>query len=419
MAVQLLIPLFMTAVALIAAKTFPALGESPALTVDISAYGQTVMPYFVANNESTSPLNSVAAMYADYAYHLHQRAVYVNNVTRVNSTDLTAYLIAEGSKELVSFNKKNLAAAVLALKDQHITGTAFFNNKPYHAAPASLSALDNALLRHYLNGSYTVTTINHPLPRTVHEKAQDDLTNQFYTGFTIAFNMLFGMSFLASSFVVFLVKENTTKAKHVQFVSGVHSLNFWLSTFLWDLINYTVPCVLIVVAFAAFNVDAYVGGGRFMMIFMLLMLHGWSIIPLMYLFSFFFTVPSTAFVRLTMFNIIFGITAFMVVNILELPALNLKNVADALTWVFSFSPSYCLGKGLSDFYLNYGVQKICNTSPILKFFCENDPSKFSSIGTSLNIPLDIVFEEKVLNLRVINAQEIYKYCKHKTDAHIV
>ncbi|XP_071796832.1 phospholipid-transporting ATPase ABCA3-like [Asterias amurensis] len=372
MAVQLLIPLAMTAVALIAAKTFPALGESPPLAVDISSYGHTDMPYFVSNvNESM--LKAVGTSFEEYARHLKQKPVYVNNVTEFNK-DLMAYLIHEGSKELVSFNRKDLAAALLAVKDQRIFGTALFNNQPYHAAPAALSALDNAFLRHYLNTSYTVTTINHPLPRTIHEKAQDDLTNQFYTGFTIAFNMLFGMSFLASSFVVFLVKENTTKAKHVQFVSGVHSVNFWLSTFLWDLINYTVPCVLIVVSFAAFNVDAYVGDGRSLMIFMLLMLHGWSIIPLMYLFSFLFTVPSTAFVRLTMFNIIFGITAFMIVNILEIPELNLKNVSDVLSWVFSFSPSYCLGKALSDFYQNAEVQKICNSNPLIKFFCENDPS---------------------------------------------
>ena len=105
------------------------------------------------------------------------------------------------------------------------------------------------------------------------------------------------------------------------------------------------------------------------------MLHGWSIIHQMYLFSFLFTVPSTAFVRLTMFNIIFGITAFMIVNILEIPELNLKNVSDVLSWVFSFSPSYCLGKALSDFYQNAEVQKICNSNPLIKFFCENDPSK--------------------------------------------
>ncbi|XP_038067464.1 ATP-binding cassette sub-family A member 3-like [Patiria miniata] len=360
MAVQLLIPLFMTAVALIAIKTFPAIGESPPLPVNIRTYGKTEVPYFLPDNTSEL-MQSVSGSYVSYLKHLDQKPIYVNNVTDANTTSLVDYLIDIGGKRLVTFNRENLAAAVFSEDQQKIVATAFFNDQPYHTPPASLSAIDNALMKHYLKGEHMVTTINYPLPRTVHEKANDDLESQTFTGFSIAFNMLFGMSFLASSFVLFLVKEDATKAKHVQFVSGVHSLNFWLSTLLWDLINYTVPCVLIVVAFAAFGVEAYTGDSRFLAIFLLLFLHGWSIIPLMYLLSFLFTVPSTAFVRLTMFNIIFGIAAFMAVNILELPSLKLQNVADVLSWVFSFSPSYCLGQGLSDFYENYNVLKICSS----------------------------------------------------------
>ncbi|XP_022089306.1 ATP-binding cassette sub-family A member 3-like [Acanthaster planci] len=370
-AVQLLIPLFMTAVAVVAEKTFPAIGESPPLMVDIHTYGRTTVPYFLAGNkqELVKPL---AHSYVDYLEHLKQNPIFVNNVTDANTTSMVGYLIDIGSKQLVTFNRKNLAAAVFAEEKQKIMATAFFNDQPYHTPAAALSAIDNALLRYYLKGEHVVTTVNHPLPRTFHEKANDDLESQVFTGFTIAFNMLFGMSFLASSFVLFLVKENASKAKHVQFVSGVHSLNFWLSTLLWDLINYAVPCILIVVMFAAFGIEAYAGDYRFFAILLLLLLHGWSIIPLMYLFSFLFSVPSTAFVRLTMFNIIVGIAAFMAVNILEIPSLNLQSVADALTWVFSISPSYCLGKGLSDFYENYGVLKICNKDEFSRYFC-NDP----------------------------------------------
>ena len=82
------------------------------------------------------------------------------------------------------------------------------------------------------------------------------------TGFTISFNLLFGMSFLISSFARFLIKERATKAKHVQFVSGVHALTFWLATFLWDLVNFAVPCAMLMLVFVAFQVEAYTGGGR-------------------------------------------------------------------------------------------------------------------------------------------------------------
>ena len=78
-------------------------------------------------------------------------------------------------------------------------------------------------------------------------------------GFMISFNVLFGMAFLASSFVVFLVQERTNKAKHVQFVSGVDPVSYWTSAYLWDLINFFVPALTILILVAAFDVPAYTG----------------------------------------------------------------------------------------------------------------------------------------------------------------
>ena len=42
---------------------------------------------------------------------------------------------------------------------------------------------------------------------------------------------MMGMASLASSFLLFLVRERETKAKHVQFVSGVSAPAYWLSAY--------------------------------------------------------------------------------------------------------------------------------------------------------------------------------------------
>jgi len=90
---------------------------------------------------------------------------------------------------------------------------------------------------------------------------------------------IFGLSFLAASFVIYPVAEKSSKvrtsihsclhmyvsivvlfisqAKHIQFVSGVHITSFWLSAYLWDLINSLVPTIVAVILFAAFPIDAY------------------------------------------------------------------------------------------------------------------------------------------------------------------
>ncbi len=48
------------------------------------------------------------------------------------------------------------------------------------------------------------------------------------------------MSFVPASFVVFLVTERASKAKHLQFVSGVDPVIYWLSNYVWDLVGVEV-----------------------------------------------------------------------------------------------------------------------------------------------------------------------------------
>jgi ATP-binding cassette subfamily A (ABC1) protein 3 len=114
------------------------------------------------------------------------------------------------------------------------------------------------------------------------------------------------MAFLASSFVLLLVNERRNKAKHVQFVSGVDAVSYWVSAYVWDFCNYMVPCFGIMVLFAVFQVDGF-NGAQLQYVFVLFVLYGLSVIPMVYLASFLFETPSVAYTRLTMFNILTGL----------------------------------------------------------------------------------------------------------------
>lgn len=60
--------------------------------------------------------------------------------------------------------------------------------------------------------------------------------------------VIFAMSFVPASFVVFLIQERVSKAKHLQFISGVKPVIYWLANFVWDMVrisnglNYTPFC---------------------------------------------------------------------------------------------------------------------------------------------------------------------------------
>lgn len=50
--------------------------------------------------------------------------------------------------------------------------------------------------------------------------------------------VIFAMSFVPASFVVFLIQERVSKAKHMQFISGVQPLLYWVANFIWDMVRH-------------------------------------------------------------------------------------------------------------------------------------------------------------------------------------
>lgn len=53
----------------------------------------------------------------------------------------------------------------------------------------------------------------------------------------VAICVIFAMSFIPASFVLYLIQERVTKAKHLQFVSGVSPAIYWLTNFMWDIVS--------------------------------------------------------------------------------------------------------------------------------------------------------------------------------------
>lgn len=53
----------------------------------------------------------------------------------------------------------------------------------------------------------------------------------------VAICVIFAMSFVPASFVLYLIQERVNKAKHLQFVSGVSPTTYWLTNFLWDMVS--------------------------------------------------------------------------------------------------------------------------------------------------------------------------------------
>uniref|UniRef100_A0A8C0SFT8 ABC transporter domain-containing protein n=1 Tax=Canis lupus familiaris TaxID=9615 RepID=A0A8C0SFT8_CANLF len=127
------------------------------------------------------------------------------------------------------------------------------------------------------------------------------------TGAQVALNLFFGMSIFVSSFCLLTVTERITKAKHIQFVSGVSATNFWLSALLWDFLIFFIACCLLMMVFLLSGLDALTKNYRFLDTLFIFMLFGWAVIPFTYLISFLFSSHTSAYIKLVMFQYCAGV----------------------------------------------------------------------------------------------------------------
>lgn len=252
-------------------------------------------------------------------------------------------------------NSPHLEVRKLFLRD---SARVWFSNRGFHAMPAFINAMDNAILRASITpemgdpAAYGITAITHPLNVTKNVLNLDSIKQG--TDTIIAIFVIIAMSFVPASFVVFLVMERTTKAKHIQFVSGVNPVLYWLSNYVWDFLNFLIPAMACMVIFHIFNVPAYASHTNFPAVCALFICYGWSITPMMYPASFLFKEASTAYVVLILMNLFLGITCTVTTSILQLfpndPQLTMAfHVVRLGSLIF---PNYCLGRGLMDLAYN-------------------------------------------------------------------
>ncbi|XP_035035732.2 phospholipid-transporting ATPase ABCA3 [Hippoglossus stenolepis] len=361
MVAQFLVPLVFTVVALVVAHTFPSHQIAPQLRLALSRYGPTRVP--LALQPGASPLASALAN--AYSSQLPAQLGQL-----INITDFTDYILIQAEEEGGSFNERCVVGAAFRGRSSQFTeATAYFNNEGYHTPATALMMVDNALFKLIAGPNASIEMGNYPMPLNLSEIAQGRLT-EGKTGFAIAINLMYGMASLSSTFALLLVTESAIKSKHVQQVSGVYLSNFWFSALLWDMFNYLLPCLLMLVVFRAFAVKAFVEDNHLVDVLLLLLLYGWGVVPLMYLLSFFFSTAATAYTRLTIFNMISGTATFLAVNIMAIPELKLQHLSHLLDKVFLIFPNYCLGMSFSQFYQNYEFLSFCTSSFVSEELCK-------------------------------------------------
>lgn len=211
---------------------------------------------------------------------------------------------------------------------------------------------DEALVREALaDDEFKISPTIHPLPTTAVEESFGGAEDAF----TAWFLVVLSFPFISGSFATFVVAERQSKAKHLQTVAGVEPSAYWISTYLWDIANYQIPCWITIILMFAFSVETFttrengvIGG-----VITVLVLFGPATAGFTYCCSFLFKSPSMCNLFVIVFNFLIGMAGPLVTFILRLIGEDpgnrnetLVTVSIVLEWILRFIPSFCLGRGL-------------------------------------------------------------------------
>lgn len=92
-------------------------------------------------------------------------------------------------------------------------------------------------------------------------------------GFQVALNIGFSMAFVSAYYIIFCVQERVCKSKHLQFVSGVNVLIFWIASFICDLFTFICTSVWILITFLLLRLESYSSNTELSTLFKKIYLH--------------------------------------------------------------------------------------------------------------------------------------------------
>ena len=172
------------------------------------------------------------------------------------------------------------------------------------------------------NDKLEINFVNSPLPMLKEEK--DD--HQARNNVTLVFFISVAFTLIPANFITIIIKERETNTKHLQIISGISLLSYWINNYIFELIKYYFIGgfgILMIWAFGFYKSYLY----------LLYLLYGPSMVSFTYLFSFVFSSESSGQNVVIIVNFIGGALAGSVILILRILE-DLVNTGKKLQYFF-------------------------------------------------------------------------------------
>ncbi|XP_052897147.1 phospholipid-transporting ATPase ABCA3-like [Anopheles moucheti] len=347
------IPIFFVCMTFIITRSISAGNDLPALAINMDAYAKSIT-VLQGTNGDPARVEAFQNMFAEQG-----------DLVTIEE-DMTEYIVRKSKEDIASVNTRYFVGATIAGGSSYV---GWFNNKAFHTAPLALNLIYNAILQAQCT-ECRLHVVNKPLPYRL-DTQLEKLNTGLNAGFQLAFNTGFAMAFVTALYIMFYIKERTSRAKLLQFVSGTNVTMFWLLAFMWDYTLFVLNSLVYIATVAIFQEEGWSTFEELGRAFLLLLFFGFAALPVTYLFSFLFSVSATGFVRTMFVNVLSGAIFFTTVNILKFKGIDLNDVAEGLEWVFMFFPNFILSHGLNNLNAASSTANLCRkTCELLGPLCD-------------------------------------------------
>ncbi|CAG7716860.1 unnamed protein product, partial [Allacma fusca] len=350
-ALQIVIPIVVLAVAMVCFKTLPGITTPGPLSLSLDKYEHVGHTTTLSNCDPTDLLCDGYRKFVSSKYEIENFEndtlgnIYLDKAERNLRATFSKVMIG-----MEQVKKKTSAGMTTEV-------TAFYNNRPFHNPPLALNFIANGALQAF-GINQKISLVNHPFVYNDFDNVKQ-AGDVFTLSFIAAWVTQFVLGVMGSAFIIFPVQERITGAKHLQFVAGVKAPIYWAGSVVVDIINYMLPTVLLLLVLIGLNIEQFKHWDVVMWFLILCFAHAWSMVGMMALFSFVFTIPSGGFARMTLANSMFGIAALMLVVNLDSPELGLVEIATLLHNILVCFPNYALGMGIAQITVHKDLKDFC------------------------------------------------------------
>ncbi|XP_014296992.1 phospholipid-transporting ATPase ABCA1 [Microplitis demolitor] len=268
--ISLLLPCFAAVLILLDHGVSSGSNKSTPLTLD-NYYRSTALVY--------TENNIFGSKYRDTVEYFKSTANIVSS-----NLSLTDSLLRIATNDLSTYRNKLIVSAEFNGTNDNIKANGFYSGSALLSVPITINCVTNTLIKALTNNSnYRIEASAQSLP-DIDKLKQAPMLNT-----DVTLSMIVFLAPAIAMYVTQPLTESLSGIKQLQIMTGAPTLMYWGATFLFDIIQYIVSVLLLLVTFI--SIDKTLGTEYYqleeILIFIgLLILFGISVLPFVYLTSF-------------------------------------------------------------------------------------------------------------------------------------